>query len=57
MLELIDATKTISLPSGGNLHVLRGVSLQIAAGESLADWDVLAQARARCSGYSGSSIL
>ncbi len=36
MLELVDATKTISLPFGSPLHVLRGVSLQIAAGESLA---------------------
>lgn len=36
MLELTDAVKTISLPAGGNLQVLRGVSLRIAAGESVA---------------------
>lgn len=36
MLELTDAVKTISLPAGGNLQVLRGVSLGIAAGESVA---------------------
>lgn len=36
MLELNNASKTIRLPAGGDLRVLRDVSLSISAGESLA---------------------
>lgn len=36
MLQLTEAEKHVSLPGGGDLHVVRGASLSVSAGESVA---------------------